>query len=71
MGLTRGTLVHHIKYGLTYIGGTLKNRVSLHSYGTGKRVTQNARIEDCTIQTRIAWRTEWYAGTGRRHSSSA
>ena len=34
-----------------------------------KRVTQRARIEDCTILTRIAWRTQWYAGTGRRHSS--
>ena len=71
MGLTRGTLVRHIKYGLTYIGGTLKNRVSLHAFGTGKRVTQHARIEDCTILTRIAWRTQWYAGTGRRHSSPA
>ena len=69
MGLTRGTLVRHIKYGLTYIGGTLKNRVSLHGFGTGKRVTQRARIEDCTFLTRIAWRTQWYAGTGRRHSS--
>ncbi len=50
-------LVRHIKYGLTYIGGT------------GKRVTQNARVEDCTILTRIAWRTQRYAGTGRRHPS--
>ena len=70
MGLTRGTLVRHIKYGLTHIGGTLKNRVSLHNFGTGKRVTQHARIEDCTILTRIAWKTQWYAGTGRRHSST-
>ena len=68
---SRGTLIHHIKYGLTYIGGTLKNRVSLHNFGTRKRVTQNARVEDCTIMTRIAWRTQRYAGTGRRHSSPA
>ncbi len=69
LGLTRGTLVRHIKHGLTYIGGTLKNRVSLHRRDTGKRVTQSARIEDCTILTRIAWRTTRYAGIGRRHSS--
>jgi len=56
MGLTRGTLVKHIKYGLTYIGGTLKNRVSLHNLKTGKRVTQGAKIQDCRILTRISWR---------------
>lgn len=56
MGLTRGTLVKHIKYGLTYIGGTLKGRVSLHSLRTGKRVTQGAKITDCRVLTRISWR---------------
>lgn len=56
MGLSRGTLVKHIKYGLTYIGGTLKGRVSLHSLRTGKRVTQGAKIQDCRILTRISWR---------------
>ena len=56
-------------YGLTYIGGTLKGKISLHSAVTGKRVTQSAKGEDCTLLTRIAWRTTRYAGTGRRHSS--
>ena len=56
IGLTRGTLVKHIKYGLTYIGGTLRNRVSLHSLRTGKRVTQGAKIEDCSILTVIRQR---------------
>lgn len=69
LGLTRGSLVQHIKYGLTYIGGMLKGKVSLHSAVTGKRVTQNAKVEDCAPLTRIAWRTQQYAGTGRRHSS--
>lgn len=69
LGLTRGTLVRHIKHGLTYIGGNLKGRLSLHNAGTGNRVTKSAKPEDCTILTRIAWRTTRYAGTGRRHSS--
>jgi hypothetical protein len=69
LGLTRGTLVQHIKHGLTYIGGTLKGKVSLTSAVTGKRVTQTATVEDCRILTRIAWRTTRYAGIGRRHSS--
>ncbi|CVK32110.1 RRXRR domain-containing protein [Methanoculleus bourgensis] len=71
LGLTRGTLVRHITHGLTYIGGTLKERLSLHGVVTGKRVTQRAKVEDCTILTRIAWRTTRYAGIGRRHSSPA
>jgi len=69
LGLTRGTLVRHIKHGLTYIGGNLKGRVSLHGAGTGKRITKSAKPEDCRILTRIAWRTTRYAGIGRRHSS--
>jgi len=69
LGLTRGTLVRHIKHGLTYIGGTLKGKVSLHSAVTGKRITKSAKPEDCTILTRIAWRSTRYAGIGRRHSS--
>ncbi|HOB17917.1 MAG TPA: hypothetical protein PKK74_04395 [Candidatus Methanoculleus thermohydrogenotrophicum] len=32
------------------------------NYITGGRVTQTAKVEDCTILTRIAGRTEWYAG---------
>ena len=56
MGLTRGTLVRHIKFGLCYIGGTLKERVSLHSLLTGKRVTQSAKVTDCRILTVIRQR---------------
>ncbi len=56
MGISRGTLVRHVKYGLTYIGGTLKGRVSLHCIQTGKRVTQGAKISDLEILTRLSWR---------------
>lgn len=69
MGLSRGTLVRHIKYGLVYIGGTMKARVSLHGLITGKRVTQSAKPEDCKILTRIAWRTRRYAEAGRPHTA--
>ena len=56
LGFSRGTLVRHVKHGLTYIGGTLKGRVSLHSIRTGKRVTQDAKISDLEILTRLSWR---------------
>ena len=70
-GFTRGTLVRHVKHELTYIGGTLKGKMSLPNAVTGGWVTQTAKVEDCMILTRIARRTEWYAGMGRRHSSQA
>ena len=69
LGLTRGSLVRHVKHGLTYLGGTVKGKVSLHDAGTGKRVTKSAKPDECRILTRIAWRTTRYAGIGRRHSS--
>jgi hypothetical protein len=56
MGITRGTLIRHAIHGLTYIGGTLKGRVSLHRLKDGKRMTQNAKVEDIKILTTIHWR---------------
>lgn len=77
MGLSRGTLVKHIKFGRCYIGGTLKGRVSLHSHRTGKRVTQGAKIQDCRILTRISWRgtllpriNSWVSATPAPHGVS-
>lgn len=56
MELSRGTLVKHVKYGLSYVGGTLKERISLHDLRTGKRITQGVKILDCNILTTIAYR---------------
>lgn len=62
MGISRGTLVKHVKYSLTYIGGTLRNRVSLHSTATGKRLSQNAKVSDLEILTLIRYRTRLLPG---------
>ena len=59
LGLKRGTLVRHIRYGLCYIGGNMKERLSLHSFRTGRRLTQNAEREEFTILTRVAFRTQF------------
>ena len=57
LGFKRGSLVRHIlKHGLSYVGGTLKGRLSLHSLVTSKRLCRNARSEDCTFLTRLSWR---------------
>lgn len=55
MGLERGTLVKHPKYGLSLVGGTSKGRVSLSSLQTNKRLCQNAKVEYLTILTNQKW----------------
>jgi hypothetical protein len=47
LGFKRGSLVSHPKYGLAYVGGYLKDRISLHSLVDGKRLTQKAKPADC------------------------
>lgn len=57
LGFTRGSLVRHAKHGLTYIGGNMGGRLSLHSVETGKRLCQNAGPRDCKFLTFNSWRT--------------
>jgi len=63
LGVKKGVLVKHVKYGLCYVGGSLKNRLSLHSLKTGERITQNSKREDFKILTRIAFRTQFLSTT--------
>ena len=44
LGFKRGSLVKHIKYGLCYIGGCSKGRVSLHDVQSGTRLCQNGKV---------------------------
>jgi hypothetical protein len=68
LGLKNGTLVNHKTYGVCYIGGNLKNRLSLHCVKTGKRLTQHANKEDCTLLTRISFRTQFLSPVNRKVS---
>lgn len=56
MGLKRGSLVKHKKYGLCYVGGTSKERISVHSLATGKRLSQDIRVEECEFKTFLSFR---------------
>ena len=47
LGFKRGSLVKHPKWGLTYVGGTSGDRISLHSVETSKRLCRNAKPADC------------------------
>jgi hypothetical protein len=51
LGFKRGSLVKHPRYGITYVGGNSKNRISLHSLETGIRLCRTAKIEDCKFLT--------------------
>jgi hypothetical protein len=56
LGLKRGSWVQHTRHGLVFVGGTSHGRISLHSMATGKRLTQQARIEDCRLLCTASWR---------------
>jgi hypothetical protein len=57
LGLRRGTLVNHPKYGLCSVGGNLKGKISLHAHANNKRLTQGAKAQDCKLLTASAHRS--------------
>lgn len=59
LGLKRGTMVQHTKYGRCTVGGfdRKKQTISLHDYRTNKRLTQGAKGKDCRIVTWVAFRS--------------
>lgn len=56
MGLKRGSWVKHPKYGLCFVGGSSKGRVSLHNLSDGKRFCQNAKLQDIAFLHFGSWR---------------
>ncbi len=56
LGIKRGTLVKHPRYGWVYVGGTMGGNLSLHAPNTGKRITQKAKLIDCTRIKLLRWR---------------
>ena len=62
LGFKRGTLVRHPKWGLCYVGGHMGGRLSLHDLKTGKRLTQDAKLEECRVLTCVSWRSRYVFG---------
>ena len=56
LGFKRGSWVKHSKHRLCYVGGTMGDRISLHSMQDGKRLCQNAKPEDCEFLAYASWR---------------
>lgn len=55
-GFKRGSLIKHLKWRLAYVGGFLKDRISLHAVATGKRICQSAHSAECQFLTFNSWR---------------
>jgi len=53
LGIKRGTLVDHLKWGKVIVGGSSKGRLSLHDVFTNRRLCQNVKLKDVTIFTRL------------------
>ena len=68
LGLKRGTIVRHQKYGLSTVGGfdRKRNTISLHAYRTNKRLTQGAKAKDCYVLTWVAFRS-WLVTEEQKH----
>ena len=57
LGIKRGTLVKHPKWGKAYVGGTMDGHLSLHDLQTGKRLSQSAKVADCRLIKVLRWKT--------------
>ncbi len=59
LGLKRGVLVRHSKYGLCTVGGCdrKKKTVSIHDYRSNKRLTQGAKVDACHMLTWVSFRS--------------
>ena len=62
LGLKRGSWVRHATWGVCYVGGARKGRISLHKTQNGKRLTQNAKAADCHVLCTASWRIRAKAG---------
>lgn len=62
LGLKRGSLALHPRWGLASVGGTTGARISLHSLATGARLTQRAHPGECVALTWNAWRLRLLPG---------
>ena len=57
LGLKRGSLVKHKKYGYCYVGGTSKGKVSIHNLNTGERICRNILPKELIFKSYNIWKT--------------
>lgn len=62
LGLKKGSVVKHKKYGVSFVGGSLDDRLSLHKIVDGSRQCQNARLCDIKFLSYSSFRCYRIAG---------
>ena len=62
LGFKRGALVTHPKHGLVYVGGTTRDRISLHMAADGKRLTQQTKPTECVLFAYNTWQVRFLPG---------
>jgi len=68
LGFKRGSLIKHLKHGVCYVGGTMGDRISLHSLKNGERISQKIKPSDCKFLSYLSWRTRFFPGLKSRVS---
>lgn len=66
LGFKRGSLVRHKKYGICYVGGTSKERISVHGFWNGKRLSQSVKSEECKFLTYMSFRRDVISSTATK-----
>ena len=56
LGIKRGTLVKHSKFGYCLVGGSSKGKLSLHTVDSYIRLTQQAIKKDIKIKTNFKYK---------------
>jgi len=56
LGLKRGSLVRHPKWGTCYVGGNMGEKISLHQLTDGERVCRSAKKSDLKVLRFGSWR---------------
>jgi len=59
LGFKRGSLVKHDKHDLCFVDGSMKGKLSLHSFETGKRLCQNACASETKFLAFNSWRLQF------------
>jgi hypothetical protein len=59
LGIVRGTVIKHNKYGICYVGGSSNNKISIHHITTGERLFQNILLKDINILYKQKWRVKF------------
>ena len=56
LGLSKGTLVKHVKHGLAVVCGYMNKYLCLQPIEGGKRLTRTAKISDCKVLKKLNFR---------------